>query len=114
MTGPDDFVLHGLLVLNIKNGIFFWGLTSTAVPFGGGTLCVGPPLIRTPLLDSGGNTSISNCSGTYAFHFSQAYMVSKALSAGTLVYCQFWSRDPLLPPPNNIGLTDAIRFTVIP
>jgi hypothetical protein len=46
-----------------------------------------------------------------------AYVASGAdplLTAGTTVNAQFYSRDPAFPYPNNIGLTDAIEFTIAP
>lgn len=55
-----------------------------------------------------------DCSGTFSFQFTQAYMASRGLVPGTTVYCQWHSRDCGFAPPNNIGLTDAVMFTVCP
>jgi hypothetical protein len=96
-------------VLPNKSGMLFWGLASSSTPFHGGTLLVAPPLIRTAAQVSGGSAL---CSGHYDFHFSQAYMAASGLSGGTTVYAQYWSRDPGFAHPDNVGLTNALRFTV--
>jgi len=41
-------------------------------------------------------------------------MLQQLLGANTIVYAQFWSRDPAFAPPYNIGLTDALQFTICP
>ena len=110
----DNFIVTATSVLNNKPGLLIWSLNPTVIPFGGGTLCVGPLLHRTGIQFSGGNPPPSDCSGTYSFHFSQAYMASKALTPGVTVYCQYYSRDDGFAPPASIGLTDAVRFTVLP
>jgi len=111
----DDFVVGATDVLNNQFGILIWGLAPAAIPFGGGTLCIAAPITRTPAQLSGGSPPPANdCSGSYAFHFSHDYMASKGLTAGTTVFGQYWSRDPGYPAPGNIGLTDAIQFTVCP
>jgi Tol biopolymer transport system component len=112
--GPDNFFVTAINVLNNKSGILLWGGAQASTPFFGGTLCIAPPIIRTPLQSSGGNPPPSDCSGTYSFHFSQAYMASHFLSAGSTVYAQYWSRDPGFVFPNNIGLTNGLQFTICP
>ncbi len=116
ITGFDEFVVNATNVLNSKAGIFFWGTTTAANPFGGGTLCVKPPIVRTAVQSSGGDLPpMLDCtSGVYVFHFSQNYMSSVGLAAGATLYGQFWSRDPGFVAPNNIGLTDAVQFTIGP
>jgi hypothetical protein len=114
LTGADDFHVTATQVLNHKSGILFYGFGETALPFGGGLRCVSAPIRRTPLQDSGGNPPPEDCSGTYDFHFSQAFLASRGLEAGSLVHCQFWSRDPAFPHPQSIGLTDALKFALRP
>jgi hypothetical protein len=95
-------------------GTFVWGLAAQNAPFHGGTLCVAAPIQRTPVQDSGGTGASANCSGAYAFSFTNAYLRQHGLAAGTTLYGQFWSRDGGFAPPNNVGLTNAIQFTVLP
>jgi hypothetical protein len=89
----------------------FWGMQSLSTPVLGGTLCVHAPTIRTPIQNSGCPTCAA-CQGTYAFAFDHAYMASFSVQAGDTLYAQFWSRDPAFMPPNSVGLTDALQFTV--
>jgi hypothetical protein len=114
LSGPDNFYVTAATVLNNKTGIMFWGGAQASVPFHGGIRCVASPFIRTHALNSGGNPPPNDCSGSYSFHFSQAYMASHLLSSGDTVYAQFWSRDPGFPAPDNIGLTDGLQFTICP
>jgi hypothetical protein len=88
------FFVSASLVLNGRNGAFVWSLSPASTPFAGGTSCVGAGQVRTPLQDAGGLTSGSDCTGAYAFHFDSSYMNAHALTAGTQVFGQFWSRDP--------------------
>jgi hypothetical protein len=114
LSGPDNFHVTASNVLNNKLGLMLWSLAPASNPFGGGTLCVQQPIVRTTAQYSGGSTDGDDCTGSYSFHLSQNYMVQQLLAANTSVYAQYWSRDPGFSPPNNIGLTDAIEFTIVP
>ena len=114
LSGPDDFHLVAAPVLNQKFGLYVWGSAPQAAPFVGGTLCIDPPFVRGPSLASGGSTSGSDCSGAFDWHFSQAYMALKGLSAGDILYAQAWGRDPGFAPPNNSQLSNAIVFQIAP
>jgi Tol biopolymer transport system component len=113
--GPSDsFFLSAHNVRSSQVGLFLWSNALGGTPFFGGTLCLGGTIRRTAGQNSGGPATPADCSGTYSFHFSAAYMASKSITAGQAVYGQFWSRDQGFPPPNNVGLTDGIRFTTAP
>jgi len=114
LTGADDFVVTASDEINNKPGLFFHGNGPIAVPFFNGTLCVLPPLVRTPVQLSGGNPPPDDCSGSYAFAFTQARMAALGLSAGDHVYGQFWSRDTLHSDGTGVGLSNAIRFPILP
>jgi hypothetical protein len=114
LSGPDDFYATATNVINNKAGILIWGGVSASTAFFGGTLCIGPPIVRTAAQLSGGNLPANDCSGSYSFHFSHTYMAAQLLYAGTTVYAQYWSRDPGYAQPDNVGLTNGLRFTVWP
>ncbi len=114
-SGPDNFYVTASNVLNQKSGMMIWGGAQASIPFHGGVLCIAPPIVRTPIQNSGGSTGASDCSGSYAFHFTQAYMAQQFLIGGySTVYAQYWSRDPGFAAPNSIGLTNALSFTICP
>lgn len=110
----DDFWVTASNVRNNKLGMLLWSMGPANNPFFGGTLCVAQPIHRTPAQYSAGNSSGNDCTGTYSFHFSQVYMLQQLLGANITVFAQYWSRDPGFAPPNNIGLTDGLRFTICP
>ena len=112
LSGLDDFYVTAANVLNDKVGILIWSHGPNNLPFMGGTLCIAPPIVRTPPQNSGGNPPPLDCSGSFYFHFSQAYMASKSIAAGTRLYAQYWSRDPGFAPPNDVGLTEGLEFVV--
>ncbi len=51
ISGNADYQVLASGVAGLKNGLLFAGTTGpTAIPFGGGVLCVAPPLKRGPLV----------------------------------------------------------------
>ena len=114
LSGSDDFHLVASSVINQEFGLLYWGQTPADLPFAGGTRCVLGPVRRTTVQQSGGSASGTDCTGTYDFHFSHAYMASQGLGAGDPVYAQYWYRDPTNPDGTGIGLTDAAAFAICP
>jgi hypothetical protein len=114
--GQPDFSDGSFLVtcagvVNNKLGHLFWGRTPGAVPFQHGIKCVKAPTRRTPNQSSGGSLPPTvDCTGSYAFQFTTAYMQAKGIAPGDTIYCQFWYRDPA--SPGTTGLSNAIQFTV--
>ncbi len=114
-SGPDNFFVGCSNVLNNKPGLMFWSnVGPNNVPFFGATLCVAPPLRRTPVQGSGGNMPPDDCSGVYTFNFTKAYAISEGLTAGTLAYCQYWARDPSHPDGTTVSISNALAFTFEP
>jgi hypothetical protein len=104
-------------VLNRKSGFLIYGTTGRqAARFFGGTLCVETPLHRTPAQSSGGSAGGNDCTGVYSFDFNAriASGIDPLLVSGTTVDAQYYSRDPGFSVPNNIALTDALEFTILP
>lgn len=113
-TSLADDSLHLLAtdVLNNTFGLLVWSYVPDDLPFQGGTLCVEPPIVRTPVQSTGGNPPPADCSGSLDFHWSQAYVASKNLPLGEWYYTQYWSRDPM--DAFGSSLSDAIRFLLCP
>ncbi|HUR26865.1 MAG TPA: hypothetical protein VM509_01655 [Planctomycetota bacterium] len=120
---PGGFAIRSSNVRNKKPGLLLYGTTGPAsTPFHGGTLCVQPPVRRSTAVDSGGNAPPANdCSGVYTLDMNA--FASGALGGnpfaglvvpGTVVQTQWWGRDNGFTPPDNIALSDALRYTVCP
>ena len=111
----DDFYVTASSVLNRKPGLMIWSTMPGSAPLGGGTLCLAPPVIRTPGQTSGGSPApVVDCTGQYSFHFGHTHTQNYFLAAGQTIRAQYWSRDPGFSAPNNIGLTDGLSFTLQP
>jgi hypothetical protein len=113
--GGPGFTIHASSVRNQQNGMLFYGINPESAPFQGGTLCVAPPLVRTPIASSGGNVATQDCSGVAVFDMGAriASGVDPRLHAGATIFAQFWQRDPPASPFPT-ALTAAIRFTIGP
>jgi hypothetical protein len=114
-SSPAAFSVTVSNVLNQVPGIFFYGTSGPlALPFLGGSLCVNPPLTRTPVASSNGNPPPDDCSGAYQIDFN-AYVqsgIDPSLAAGVQVNVQCWSRDPL--GSFTVGLSSALQFVIGP
>jgi V8-like Glu-specific endopeptidase len=113
--GAGSFSINASLEINNKTGMLLYGIVSDALPFYGGTLCIGSPLVRTAAQDSGGTPAGDDCSGTYSYDMGAriASGIDPTLYVGTTAYAQYWSRDPG-SVPFNIGLSNAVTFTIGP
>jgi len=114
-TAPDPFDVGARDVLSQQFGILFYGYAPALTPFQGGTLCVQPPITRTPVQTSGGNPPPGgDCSGEYHLDFNAWIQsgIDPGLTPGTTVFAQHWSRDP--QAASGTGLSDALQFTVRP
>ena len=118
----SGFSVHARPLLNDKVGFLAYGIAGgAALPFGGGTLCVHPPLRRTPPQSSSGIPGSPNCSGTFNIDmnmFAAGTLGGNPLpelqQPGTRVYCQWISRDPGFAPPNNVSLSNALEYQICP
>jgi hypothetical protein len=122
-SSSSGFAVRVEQLANSKNGLFFYGVSgSAATPFGGGTLCVAPPVRRTPGQNSGGTAPpAADCTGVFSIDmnaFAQGALGGTPLPAlsvaGTAVYVQSWGRDPGFAPPNNVTLSGGLRYVVLP
>jgi len=113
-SATTAFPVGALNVVNQKNGLLFYGQSSSATPFQGGTKCVGNPIHRTVVQASGGSASGADCTGSFSFDFN-AWIgsgVDSSLTPGAEVFSQYWSRDPA--SPSHTSLSNALRFVVNP
>lgn len=114
LGGADDLVLTVSDVLPGQFGVLFWGHQPSDLPFGGGTLCAQPPLVRTGLQLAPGSPTDPGCAGSYAFAFTHAYMGAAGLQPGSEVFAQWWARDPGFAGLEAISLSAGVRFLVEP
>ena len=120
-SATSGFLVTAANVRNRKPGILLYGIGGrTALPFQGGTLCVGGALKRSIVLDSGGTALPANdCSGVYSLDvnaFAAGTLGGSPASflqdPGTIVNCQYWGRDDGFPAPDNTTLSNALEFVV--
>ncbi len=114
LSAPDDFVVRASNVLNNRQGLLMWGTGSVLTPLGAGFRCVGAPVRRMAVQDSGGSTGGIDCSGIYAQAFPDTLFAANGFLAGRVLYFQWWSRDNGYAAPDNMGLTDGLRVMVCP
>ena len=114
LSGADDFVLQAHLALDGMAGKFIWSLAPQATPFAGGNLCIAAPIVRGPILQSGGDGKATNCSGVFVWPVSHAYMQSNQWLPGRILYAQAWGRDIGSAFPEKSQLSDAIVFQILP
>ncbi|HVS19146.1 MAG TPA: FG-GAP repeat protein, partial [Planctomycetota bacterium] len=113
-TSASPFLVTAALVLNDQVGIMIYSTNGEAsIPFQGGTLCIGSPVVRTPGQFSGGIPPPNNCTGKFNMNFN-AYIqsgIDPSLTAGATVNAQYWYRDPTHPVGGS-GLSNAIEFSI--
>jgi hypothetical protein len=109
--GPGSFLIVSNNQVNNQNGLMVYGTQSATTPFFGGTLCVGGNIVRTAGQNTGGS---SFCTGSYSFDMGALISsgLDPTLTCGAVRFAQFWTRDTTAPPPNNINLTQGLRFEI--
>lgn len=122
LSAGSGFVIEGHNWRNQKLGRFIYSVSGPdARPFFGGTLCVKSTIYRGPTVSSGGNAGGNDCSGVLRLDFNRFLAgqlwpqpAPALLHPGTTVYAQWYGRDNGLPLPNNINLSDGLRFVIQP
>jgi hypothetical protein len=114
-NSTSPFVIRASNFLNQSDGLLFYGTAEAGASFHGGTLCVKPPLQRTPVQTSGGTGQPTiDCTGTFAFDFN-LFLQSGGdplLVPGTQVRCQYWSPDRADATGFFDSLSNALSFNV--
>lgn len=115
-SGSAGFTISLTNTRSQQNGLLFYGTNGrAALPWNGGTLCVQPPLRRTPLMNSGGSSPrVIDCSGVLALDFnSWAFTANDPeLFPGQHVRAQFYARDP--SATSLVHLSEALEFYLEP
>jgi hypothetical protein len=114
LSGNDDFHVTATNEINRKVGLAVFGRQSALLPFGGAFLCAQPPLVRSPGQNSGGSAGQVDCTGTYDFHVTHAWLALHGWNAGDELFAQYWSRDPAQPDGTGVGLSNALRCVLLP
>ncbi len=109
----SDFIVACDNVVSQQFGLMIWSRVEADVPLFGGTLCVGGSIRRTPVQFSFGLGN-GNCSGRLQMSLDSAFLQTSGLQPGDEVYAQWWFRDPFYFPNDPVGLSDGLRFTVLP
>lgn len=115
-SAGTGFDVTGTLLLSNKQGGMVYSVNGPAnIPMFGGHLCIQPPLKRMPSMSTQGDPPpVDNCTGTLTYDFNTRIATDPALFAGVTVNCQMWYRDQGFPPPDNLGLTGGLEFTIQP
>jgi hypothetical protein len=111
VSQPLQFLVRAFQIVPQVPGLCFYGYGATELPVLGGTLCVTPPIRRTPAQPSGGS---AGCTGSFTVDFNVWIQsgIDPGLVAGATAYAQYWSRDPA--SATGSSLTNAVRFTICP
>jgi hypothetical protein len=112
-TGTSPFLVTASLVLPGRTSLLLYGYAEGSLPFQGGTLCLSGSSRRVGAQLSAGSGS---CGGSCAYDFNARIQsgADPALVPGAFVFAQWYQRDPLDPAGYHSGLTNALRFGIVP
>ncbi len=116
VSAVEGLDVWGSNALNNTSGLLLFGASGrNTLPWNGGTLCVKPPLVRTPLRSSGGDAwPAQNCSGRWSLDLNSTLASTPGYAAGTTLDLQWFGRDPALAPPANYQLSDGLELILRP
>lgn len=114
LSSAQPFTLACTNLVNQQPAWISYSVAPSARPFHGGTLCIERPIVQLALLSSGGSTSGSDCTGSYAIDFNQRIQsgLDARLVPGTLVCVQAFGHDP--QAAGGYTLSPGLAFTVQP
>ena len=112
-SDPNPFLITASLMLPGRSSLLVYGLAEASLPFQGGTLCVAAPL---RVIGSQLSAGSGSCGGSCSFDFNTRVQsgADPALVPGVLVFAQWMQRDPVDPAGFQSGLSDALRFGIVP
>jgi hypothetical protein len=99
-------------------GLLMYGVSGrAALPFSGGTMCIAPPVRRSPVTVSQSFPITGLCVGMISMNmtaFAHGLIggspLPQLLIPGTTVDCQFWLRDAF----GGTQLSNALEYVVAP
>ncbi len=109
------FTVTGNDVAPSEAGFIIYGTKKSSLDFHGAKLCVKLPFVRTPV--KGSKNTGGGCSGWVLRRNFNATIQSgtdPSLTAGRVVTAQYRQRDPTDPAGFGDGLTNGVRFTILP
>jgi hypothetical protein len=114
LGSTTPFELRAFLLSAHRSAMWNYSVTGRAsTPFAGGTLCLATPVRRSQGVNTQGSTG---CTGRVLYDFGAFARAGfdPALTVGTVVDAQLFVRDPGYAQPDNLALSDAIEFTILP
>lgn len=115
VSGAGNYSLVMNSAQGSRPGIFYGSTNGTAtIPFNGGTLCVRPPLKRSPILFTGGTTG--QCNGTFQLLINTGVLFPPPLPGGMdagpggTSWYQAWYRDPALMDGYDSAISTAVQL----
>lgn len=113
LSGSDPVWITASNVVSHRSGLLLYGDGPDMAPLFGGVLCLRSPFRRGGVADSGGTPGVADCSGVLQRDFGPTLRSGQPMFfAGTRLFAQFYYRDS--QNPNGPGLTDGVRFDVVP
>jgi len=115
-TAQWGFEITATEVVNETVGLLAWTPNGrVANPFVGGTWCLRSPLRRTAPTFSGGHARpLIDCTGEWSLDFNTYMQEIVPPPVGTTISCQWYGRDPVFAAPQNVQLSDALEFVLLP
>lgn len=110
-SGPDDFRVQADGAVPGGAAVLFSSPAAAAVPFLGGTLCLGAGLARGPIVVA---SSAGTCGGDLDVAVTQADLAATGLSPGDLLYFQWWIRDGGQADGTAAALSDGLEARLLP
>jgi len=116
VAGTAAFDVGASPVQSGRTGMLLYALAPNLQRFRGGVLSISPPLRRAAVLATSGNASAHDCTGALAFDFNLRIRsgLDPDLVPGTVAYAQYLYRDPGDPSGFGTGMSDALRFVILP
>ena len=106
----DDYDIVVNTADSDRPAVIFGGLHGmAAIPFSSGTLCVQPPIQRTPVQNTGGS---GGCTGSMTLRINDPATSGPILNPlpGSLVYYQGWLRDPMSASGSDVSDAIEVHF----